>query len=128
MHMELALIEAGAKSTSAAMNSCLLYLAAHPDAQRRAQDEIHQAVGHSRSPASADENQLPYIQAICKETLRIRPVASTGIPRGRITRPPMFGTRDARYPRIALLPSHNTPSTTIHLDFPIRNPTSLKGI
>ncbi|KAJ5151788.1 hypothetical protein N7492_010083 [Penicillium capsulatum] len=74
------LIEAGAESTSSAINSCLLYLSAHPDIQRRAHDEIDGVVGQSRSPSFADASQLPYIRAICKEILRIRPLASMTIP------------------------------------------------
>lgn len=75
-----ALIEAGAESTSSAINSCMLYLSAHPEVQKRAHEEIDQAVGHSRSPTFADVDQLPYIRTICKEILRIRPLAGMTIP------------------------------------------------
>ncbi|KAJ6094276.1 hypothetical protein N7467_003121 [Penicillium canescens] len=74
------LIEAGAESTSSAINSCMLYLSAYPDIQQAAHDEIDQVVGYSRSPVFADANDLPYIRAICKEILRIRPLASLSIP------------------------------------------------
>jgi cytochrome P450 len=58
----------------------MLYLSAYPDVQRRAHDEIDRVVGKSRSPTFSDANQLPYIRAIGKEILRIRPLASMGIP------------------------------------------------
>jgi cytochrome P450 len=80
MLIATALIEAGAESTSSAINSCLLYLAAHPDIQRRAHHEIDEVVGRARSPTFADANHLPYIRAICKEILRIRPLAGMTIP------------------------------------------------
>ncbi|CAI7629274.1 unnamed protein product [Penicillium manginii] len=74
------LIEAGAESTSSAINSCMLYLSAHPRIQQAAHDEIDKVVGHSRSPSFADANDLPYVHAISKEILRIRPLASLSIP------------------------------------------------
>lgn len=83
------MIEAGAESTSAAINSCILYLSAYPDVQQRAYEEIDRVVGKSRSPTFGDWNQLPYIRAIGKEILRIRPLASMGIPH--------YATADVNY-------------------------------
>jgi cytochrome P450 len=74
------MIEAGSETTSAALNTAILYLAAHPSAQRHAQHELDQAIGPTRSPTFADENKLPYIRAIVKETLRMRPVTNIGTP------------------------------------------------
>ncbi|KAJ5103775.1 hypothetical protein N7532_004304, partial [Penicillium argentinense] len=83
------LIEAGAESTSAAVNSCMLYLSGYPDVQRRAHEELGNVVGNTRSPTFRDMVQLPYIRAIVKETLRIRPLTSTGIPH--------YATADVNY-------------------------------
>lgn len=77
---KIALIEAGAESTSSAINSCMLYLSAYPDIQQIAHNELDKVVGHSRSPRFSDSSDLPYIRAICKEVLRIRPLASLSIP------------------------------------------------
>ncbi|CAG7936747.1 unnamed protein product [Penicillium salamii] len=74
------LIEAGAESTSAALNSCMLYLSGYPEVQRRAHEELDAVVGSTRSPTFSDMENLPYIRAIAKEILRIRPLASMGIP------------------------------------------------
>lgn len=74
------LIEAGSETTSAAINTALLYLAANPDVQRIAYEEIHKVIGDSRSPTFEDEANLPYVRAIVKETNRIRPVTSFGSP------------------------------------------------
>ncbi|KAH7068462.1 cytochrome P450 76C3 [Paraphoma chrysanthemicola] len=74
------MIEAGSETTSSALNTAVLYLCANPDAQRKAQNEIDQLVGRGRSPTYDDEDALPYIRAIVKETLRMRPVTSIGSP------------------------------------------------
>ncbi|KAH7124130.1 cytochrome P450 76C3 [Dendryphion nanum] len=74
------LIEAGSETTSAAINTAILYLSAHPEVRRRAREEIDRVVGPSRSPTYADEKDLPYIRAIVKETMRIRPVTNIGTP------------------------------------------------
>jgi cytochrome P450 len=74
------MIEAGSETTSAALNTAILYLSADAEVQRKAQEEIGKVVGSSRSPTFDDEQALPYIRAIVKETLRMRPVTSIGTP------------------------------------------------
>lgn len=74
------MIEAGSETTSSSLNSCILYLAANPQVQARANEEITRTIGDSRSPTFADEPQLPYIRAMVKEILRIRPVTTIGTP------------------------------------------------
>jgi cytochrome P450 len=74
------MIEAGSETTSSSLNSCMKYLAANPDVQRRAHEELATVIGDSRSPTFDDEASLPYIRAIVKEILRMRPVAQVGIP------------------------------------------------
>jgi cytochrome P450 len=75
------MIEAGSETTSGSFNSLVLYLMASPDVVKKAQDEISRVVGDERSPSWEHEEELPYIRAIVKELLRIRPVASVGSPR-----------------------------------------------
>ena len=53
---------------------------AHPEIQKRAQDELDDVVGRSRAPTFADSPNLPYIQALVKESLRWRPTLPLGIP------------------------------------------------
>jgi cytochrome P450 len=74
------MIEAGSETTSAALNTAILYLSANPDIQYKAQQEIDRIMESSRSPTFNDEQALPYIRAIVKETLRMRPVTSIGTP------------------------------------------------
>lgn len=43
---------------------------AHPDIQRKAQDELDSVVGEDRFPTVTDRPNLSYIDAILKETMR----------------------------------------------------------
>jgi cytochrome P450 len=49
--------------------ACLL----HPEAQKRARDEIDAVVGRDRLPTFEDRPKLPFVDAMCKEVLRWRP-------------------------------------------------------
>lgn len=42
----------------------------HPDALKRAQEEIDLVVGPDRLPTFSDRKDLPYIEALVQETLR----------------------------------------------------------
>lgn len=48
----------------------ILAILKNPDKQRRAQEEIDAVVGPDRLPNLSDKASLPYVQAICTETLR----------------------------------------------------------
>ncbi|KDP37369.1 hypothetical protein JCGZ_06823 [Jatropha curcas] len=45
----------------------------HPDIMKKAKEEIDFAVGKSRLVEESDKTNLPYLQSIVKETLRIHP-------------------------------------------------------
>jgi cytochrome P450 len=49
-----------------------------PSVQTKAQDELDAVVGRERLPTFEDRPELPYINAICKEILRWRPVVPLG--------------------------------------------------
>ncbi len=68
------MIEAGSETTSSALNSCVKYFAAYPEAQAKAYAEVRRVIGESRLPSFEDEPNLPYIRACVTEVLRIRPV------------------------------------------------------
>jgi len=53
-------------------------MVAFPEAQRKAQEEIDEVVGHSRLPNFHDLEHMPYMRALVKETLRWRPVDPLG--------------------------------------------------
>lgn len=62
-----ALIEGGSETTSSFLQSLVLLLAAFPEAQQKAQEEIDRVVGDRRSPDLEDFPSLPYAQAVIKE-------------------------------------------------------------
>jgi len=51
----------------------------YPDAQSKAFKEIDRVIGHDRLPTLADLENLPYIEALWKETLRWSPPVPTGV-------------------------------------------------
>jgi cytochrome P450 len=57
----------------------VLAMIAHPEIQKRAQDQLDLVVGRFRPPTFADASNLPYIQALIRETLRWRPALPLGI-------------------------------------------------
>ncbi|OJJ96367.1 hypothetical protein ASPACDRAFT_54706 [Aspergillus aculeatus ATCC 16872] len=74
--------EAGAETTASALNGMIRYLAMFPEAQARAHEEVTRVLGDGpRLATLADEPAMPYIRAVIKETLRLCPVATTGLRR-----------------------------------------------
>lgn len=73
------LIEAGSEITSVVLNNLILYLAATPRAQERANEELTRVVGSHRSPNFSDTSNLPYVRACVKEILRLCPVPTWAI-------------------------------------------------
>ena len=50
----------------------------YPEVQRKAQAEIDRVIGSDRFPTTADQPNLPYIDALVKEVLRWNPVVPLG--------------------------------------------------
>lgn len=73
--------EAGAETTASALNSLLMHLATHPEAQEAANQEVTRVLGNNRLANIDDEESMPYIRAVIKEILRMCPVATTGLRR-----------------------------------------------
>ena len=73
------LVEAGAETTSAYLNTMLSLLVRHPEVARRAQEELDRVVGRERMPGFGDEERLPYLRAVIKETMRTTPPNKIGI-------------------------------------------------
>lgn len=69
-----ALMQGAADTGAQAMRTNLMFLATHPWVQDKAQKEIDALCGVERIPRFADFKDLPYINCIVKEGLRIRPV------------------------------------------------------
>lgn len=60
-------------------------MAAYPELQKRAREELDAVVGPDRLPTYDDFNSLPYIQAIFMECARWLPVLPLSFPRRAIT-------------------------------------------
>jgi cytochrome P450 len=91
-------MEAGSDTTSATLHSFILAMINYPHVLQKAQKELDEICGISRSPASADVGQADYMRAVMTEvgyssiplrtqyynssvqTLRWRPVAPGGVP------------------------------------------------
>ncbi|KAH0522152.1 hypothetical protein TsFJ059_006050 [Trichoderma semiorbis] len=74
------IIDVGSETTSSMMQSILKVLAMNPEAQKKAQEELDQVVGHSRLPTWEDIPKLPYIRALIKELHRFAPLLYIGVP------------------------------------------------
>ena len=51
----------------------------HPDAQKKAQEELDAVIGGERLPCFADRENLPYVNGLLKEMLRKYPVSQLGM-------------------------------------------------
>ena len=65
---------AGHETSAAALTWWGWCMAAHPEAQRRAADEVDAVLG-DRAPTAADLTRLPWLSLCIKETLRLYPPA-----------------------------------------------------
>ncbi|KAL7954630.1 cytochrome P450 [Trichoderma compactum] len=70
----------GADTTVATITAFVLAMIMNPHVQRKAQEEIDNVVGPNRLPTRDDQENLPYVNAIVKESLRYFPVAPMGVP------------------------------------------------
>lgn len=66
---------AGTDTSAITSEWALSELINHPDILRKAADEVDSVVGNHRLVEESDLPNLPYIQAIVKETLRLHPTA-----------------------------------------------------
>ncbi|KAH0578157.1 hypothetical protein H2248_004121 [Termitomyces sp. 'cryptogamus'] len=57
-----------------------LFMSLHPEVQIQAHAEIDAVVGTERFPTHDDRANLPYINAICQEVLRLHTVVPNGLP------------------------------------------------
>ncbi|KZT67723.1 cytochrome P450 [Daedalea quercina L-15889] len=71
---------AGIDTTATALSAFVLSMVLHPDACKKAQEEIDHVVGDSRLPDFGDRSSLPYVEAVLKEVLRWIPPVPLGLP------------------------------------------------
>ena len=60
------------------LSSFILFMVQNPDVQKKAQEEIQKVIGPDRLPTYEDRANLPYVESIMVEVLRLRPPVSTG--------------------------------------------------
>ncbi|EIW74862.1 cytochrome P450 [Coniophora puteana RWD-64-598 SS2] len=71
---------AGVETTASTLYTFVLAMVLHPEAQARAYADIVRACGADRIPTFEDREDLPYIDAILRETERWYPVLPLGLP------------------------------------------------
>lgn len=74
------LMEAGADTTATNFETFILAMAAYPELQKQAQEEIDRVFGQDEIPHTADGENLPFLRACLLETLRWRPPFPTLVP------------------------------------------------
>ncbi|PKA63091.1 Flavonoid 3'-monooxygenase [Apostasia shenzhenica] len=72
---------AGSDSTSITSEWALAELIRHPDVLSRAQEELDAVVGCGRLVSESDLPNLPFLQAVVKETFRLHPPGPLSVPR-----------------------------------------------
>ncbi|GMN49190.1 hypothetical protein TIFTF001_018356 [Ficus carica] len=80
-HFLLDLFPAGTDTTSATLEWAMAELVKAPEIMAKARKELEQVIGKGNQVKESDINQLPYLQAIVKETFRLHPVAPLLVPR-----------------------------------------------
>lgn len=75
------LFGAGTESTFVTMDWVLAELIRNPEARRRLKDEIRGIVGSKRMVKEEDLNEMNYLKAVIKESLRLHPPGPFLVPR-----------------------------------------------
>ncbi|XP_066301251.1 cytochrome P450 2J4-like [Branchiostoma lanceolatum] len=71
---------AGTDTSATTQRWALLYLATHPDVQRKVQEEVDRVVGREAPVSVAHRPEMPYTDAFLYEVLRIRPPGPLSVP------------------------------------------------
>ncbi|KAI5121810.1 hypothetical protein M0805_009802 [Coniferiporia weirii] len=71
---------AGSDTSVSTLSAFILAMVLYPEVRKKAQAELDAAVGSSRLPSFSDREDLPYITAIAKETIRWHTVAPQALP------------------------------------------------
>ncbi|MGA5068584.1 cytochrome P450 [Streptomyces exfoliatus] len=71
----LVFLLAGHETTASSLGFALHLLALHPEAQKRAQEEVDRVLA-GRTPGAADVDALPYVTQVLKEAMRLFPAAA----------------------------------------------------
>ncbi|ONK60351.1 uncharacterized protein A4U43_C08F17350 [Asparagus officinalis] len=77
----LNLFTAGTDTSSSTVEWAMSELIRHPESLREAQTELDSTVGRARLVNEADLQNLPFLQAVVKETFRLHPSTPLSLPR-----------------------------------------------
>ncbi|XP_067436582.1 cytochrome P450 17A2 isoform X1 [Thunnus thynnus] len=91
---------AGVETTSTTLLWILAYLLHHPEVQERVQKELDEYVGGERAVCVSDRGQLPYLDCVINEGMRIRPVSPVLIPHTAMTDSSIGGHSVSRGTRV----------------------------
>ncbi|XP_015898570.3 iridoid oxidase [Ziziphus jujuba] len=83
-HINIVLLEmfmAGSETTSSTIEWAMAELLRNPKSMQRAKEELNRVVGPNRKVEESDMDNLPYLEAVVKETLRLHPPIPLLIPR-----------------------------------------------
>ncbi|KAH7853026.1 hypothetical protein Vadar_032270 [Vaccinium darrowii] len=80
-HLCVDLFVAGADTTSSTIEWAMAELLRNPENLKKAKAELEQTIGKGKLIEESDISQLPYLQAIVKETMRIHPSVPFLLPR-----------------------------------------------
>ncbi|XP_023641004.1 cytochrome P450 76C4-like [Capsella rubella] len=80
-HLLLDLFAAGTDTTSSTVEWALAELLRTPKTMTKVQDEINHVIGENGVIQESDISELPYLQAVVKETFRLHPAAPLLLPR-----------------------------------------------
>ncbi|CCM06680.1 uncharacterized protein FIBRA_08965 [Fibroporia radiculosa] len=69
----------GSDTIVSTLHSFFLAMACYPEIQKKAQQEIDAVIGNDRLPTLADQDSLPYVNALCTELHRWNPVGPLGV-------------------------------------------------
>ncbi|KAL9241220.1 hypothetical protein vseg_015353 [Gypsophila vaccaria] len=75
---------AGTESTASTVEWAMTELLGNPPLMLKVKFELHQVIGPQRKPKESDIENLPYLQAVVKETFRLHPPAPFLVPRKAI--------------------------------------------
>ncbi|XP_013855193.1 cytochrome P450 17A2 [Austrofundulus limnaeus] len=91
---------AGVETTSTTLLWILAYLLHHPEVQERVQKELDEHVGSERAVSVSDRGQLPFLDCVINEGMRIRPVSPVLIPHTALTDSSVGGHTVSRGTRV----------------------------
>nr|AKH61444.1 CYP76AD1/P450 tyrosinase/Venus yellow fluorescent protein fusion protein [Expression vector pWCD2470] len=90
-HLLVDIFDAGTDTTSSTLEWVMTELIRNPEMMEKAQEEIKQVLGKDKQIQESDIINLPYLQAIIKETLRLHPPTVFLLPRKADTDVELYG-------------------------------------